>query len=222
MRSSGLKPENSENAAFMYLRGDRSFPAPRDVLVRVGMILAALALAAGAYFLFSRIVFVKFRDTPLVEQENFSIRNPAVYAQSLIGVDQVAMEKFEVIAPVNATDRWSMRGVLRNNARFPIDEATIAVFVSECGDAARGCSLAGQDRQANRARAARARGKKGFLSVCRHAGVQRAKRELYARDGQVDHEFLRATGAGVSRGAGRYRARDAETKLKRFLTRTRK
>ena len=148
MRWSGLRPENSENAGLLYLRGDRSFPALRDVLVKAGMALAVLLLGAGAYFLFSRIVLVKFRDTPLVEQDNFWIRNPAAYAQSLIGVDQIAMEKFELIAPVNATDRWSMRGVLRNNARFPIDEATIAVFVSECGDPARGCSLAGQDQQA--------------------------------------------------------------------------
>lgn len=145
---SGLKPENPENAELLFLRGDRVLPAFRGAFVNLGRALVALALGAAAYFLMFPVVLDRFRDTPLVEQRNFWIRNPAGYAQRLIDVDQIAMEKFEVIAPVNATDKWSMRGVVRNNARFPIDEVTIAVFVSECGDPARGCLLGGQDRQA--------------------------------------------------------------------------
>jgi hypothetical protein len=145
---SGLKPENPENAELLFLRGDRALPAFRGAFVNLGRALVALALGAAAYFLMFPVVLDRFRDTPLVEQRNFWIRNPSDYAQRIIDVDQIAMEKFEVIAPVNATDKWSMRGVVRNSARFPIDEVTIAVFVSECGDPARGCLLGGQDRHA--------------------------------------------------------------------------
>ncbi len=148
MRWTGSLPENPKYAESLFRQGGWALPASRVSLASTGWILAILALGVGACFLLPRSGFNRFGDVPLVEKVNFWIRDPAGYLRNLVGVDQIAMEKFEIIAPVNATDRWSMRGVVTNNAQFPIDEVTISVFVYECGDPAAGCLLSAQDRAA--------------------------------------------------------------------------
>jgi hypothetical protein len=148
MRWTGYPPENSKYAESLFRQVVLALPAWRSVLVTGGWGLVLLALGVGAYFLFPRSGIDRFGDISLVEKPDFWIRSPAGYLRNLVGVDQIAMQKFEIIAPVNSTDRWSMRGVVTNNARFPIDEVTVSVYVYECGDPADGCLLTAQDRQA--------------------------------------------------------------------------